>query len=80
MVTLGKSFNEIYAPFLVRSLQTKEYTPEQREFQLIRRGRYVEFNLMYDRGTKFGLQSGGRIERFDFYHFFCDEFGAKSSI
>jgi coproporphyrinogen III oxidase len=62
VVTLGKSFNEIYAPFLVRSLQTKEYTAEQREFQLIRRGRYVEFNLMYDRGTKFGLQSGGRIE------------------
>lgn len=59
---VGNTFNELYAIFLKPELHARPYTPAQKEFQLIRRGRYVEFNLIYDRGTKFGLQSEGRIE------------------
>eukprot|EP00049_Salpingoeca_infusionum_P017966 m.355207 g.355207 ORF g.355207 m.355207 type:complete len:388 (+) comp17197_c0_seq1:411-1574(+) len=57
---LGHLFNELYDIFLDNA--TLAYTDDERLFQLYRRGRYVEFNLVYDRGTKFGLASNGRTE------------------
>jgi len=59
--TVGDSFMQAYGP-IVRRRQQHPYGDRQRDFQLYRRGRYVEFNLIYDRGTVFGLQSGGRTE------------------
>jgi len=58
---IGNQFLPAYLPIIGRR-KDLEYGEKQREFQLYRRGRYVEFNLIYDRGTLFGLQSGGRIE------------------
>jgi coproporphyrinogen III oxidase len=58
---LGFAFNEQYIPIVARR-KDLGFTEQQREFQLLRRGRYVEFNLLYDRGTHFGLQTAGRIE------------------
>ena len=57
----GDAFLPTYRP-IVKKRQRHRYGERQREFQLYRRGRYVEFNLIYDRGTIFGLQSGGRTE------------------
>ena len=57
----GDMFLKAYLPIL-RARNKHKYGERQREFQLYRRGRYVEFNLIYDRGTLFGLQSGGRAE------------------
>jgi len=58
---VGNSYLEAYLPIAERRRGTA-WTEAQRAFQLYRRGRYVEFNLVYDRGTLFGLQSGGRTE------------------
>ena len=59
--SVGDHYMPAYRPLLARR-KDAEYGERQRDFQLYRRGRYVEFNLAYDRGTRFGLQSGGRIE------------------
>lgn len=61
MQSVGNAFLEAYQPIVAKRKQLA-YTEQQREFQLYRRGRYVEFNLVYDRGTLFGLQTGGRTE------------------
>lgn len=61
MRSVGDSYMEAYEPIVQRRMNM-EYGDREREFQLYRRGRYVEFNLVYDRGTLFGLQSGGRTE------------------
>jgi len=58
---IGRSFLPAYLPIAERR-KSEPYTEREREFQLVRRGRYVEFNLVYDRGTHFGLQTRGRIE------------------
>lgn len=59
--SVGDSFVQAYVP-IVQARKATEASEAQRQFQLYRRGRYVEFNLVYDRGTLFGLQSGGRTE------------------
>ncbi|WP_108445427.1 oxygen-dependent coproporphyrinogen oxidase [Halomonas denitrificans] len=58
---VGDSFLDAYLP-IVRRRRDTPYGERERDFQLYRRGRYVEFNLVWDRGTLFGLQSGGRTE------------------
>ena len=58
---IGDSFLPAYLPIVERRRDTPYGEPE-RDWQLVRRGRYVEFNLVWDRGTLFGLQSGGRTE------------------
>jgi coproporphyrinogen III oxidase len=58
---VGEAFLTAYAP-IVRARMRLPWTDEQRRHQLVRRGRYVEFNLLYDRGTRFGLRTGGNVE------------------
>jgi len=61
MKSIGNSYTKAYLPIVTKRKNT-EFSDRERDFQLYRRGRYVEFNLVYDRGTLFGLQSGGRTE------------------
>ncbi len=61
MQSVGNSFVDAYRPIMLRR-KDEDFSEKQREFQLYRRGRYVEFNLVFDRGTLFGLQTGGRTE------------------
>ena len=61
MRAVGDSYIEAYRPIMAKR-KNEAYGERQRDFQLYRRGRYVEFNLVYDRGTIFGLQSNGRTE------------------
>ncbi|SFV87091.1 Coproporphyrinogen III oxidase, aerobic [hydrothermal vent metagenome] len=61
MQSVGNSYIKAYRPIVEKRKDT-EYSDHERQFQLYRRGRYVEFNLVYDRGTLFGLQTGGRTE------------------
>ena len=58
---VGRAFLEAY-PAIVRRRMDEPWSDEQRAWQLTKRGRYVEFNLLYDRGTKFGLMTGGNVE------------------
>ncbi|NHR06116.1 oxygen-dependent coproporphyrinogen oxidase [Chromobacterium haemolyticum] len=61
MQAVGNGFTDAYLPIVERR-KNDSWGPRERQFQLYRRGRYVEFNLVWDRGTLFGLQSGGRTE------------------
>lgn len=61
MRSVGDHYTPAYLPIVARRKDT-QFGERERDFQLYRRGRYVEFNLVYDRGTLFGLQSGGRTE------------------
>jgi coproporphyrinogen III oxidase len=61
VMEVGNTFAPVYTQLMSRN-KAKPFTEENKQWQLLRRGRYVEFNLIYDKGTKFGLESNGRVE------------------
>lgn len=61
VMEVGRSFAPVYTQFMRENFD-RAFTDENKRWQLLRRGRYVEFNLVYDKGTRFGLETGGRIE------------------
>lgn len=61
MQSVGNAFTPIYTHFMAKNSQIP-YSEEEKKWQMLRRGRYVEFNLVWDRGTKFGLETNGRTE------------------
>ena len=61
VIDVGLTFKKIFNEIIVKN-KNKKWTKQQKEIQYLKRGRYVEFNLIYDRGTKFGLQTGGNVE------------------
>ena len=58
---VGLKFKHIFKEIIIKK-NNKKWGPKEKEKQFLKRGRYVEFNLLYDRGTKFGLQTGGNTE------------------
>lgn len=58
---VGETFAPVYTELIQRN-KNKAYNQQNKQWQLLRRGRYVEFNLVYDKGTKFGLETNGRVE------------------
>ena len=58
---VGLTFNDLVRE-IIRKKMFKKYTKKDKENQLLKRGRYVEYNLLFDRGTKFGLNTGGNVE------------------
>ena len=61
LIAVGETFAPVYTHFM-HEKRSLSYSPENKQWQMLRRGRYVEFNLVYDKGTKFGLDTNGRIE------------------
>jgi coproporphyrinogen III oxidase len=61
LLAVGETFAPVYTHFM-KEKRALEYGEQEKKWQMVRRGRYVEFNLVYDKGTKFGLDTGGRIE------------------